>query len=350
MKTVYSPDHAKHWLRFEVSAGETKPCFEKPSRAEYVLAELKKRQLGEIIDAKNFDIKHVEKVHSSKYIKFLQTCWSQWEQEMGGDLDAVATVFSRPDLGHREPEMIEGKLGFYSADLSVGLGRDSWQAIKASANVALQAADLIVSGEQSAFALCRPAGHHASEALMAGYCYLNNAAIACEYLLGHGKQRVAVLDIDYHHGNGTQGIFYERRDVLFTSIHGNPEQEYPFYLGHADEVGKGEGEGFNLNCPLPLGSTDWPKYEKALNQCLQRIKEFDADVLVISLGVDTFIDDPISHFQLGETDFKKIGQLLASAVVPTLFVFEGGYAVKELGVNTVNVLESFEVERARVGI
>lgn len=342
MKTVYSPTHEKHWLRFEVSAGETKPCFEKPARAQYVLDEIYKRQLGEVIQPSSFNCTHITRVHSEKYLGFLKDCWQQWEQEMGSCLDAVATVFSRPSLGHREPENIEGKLGFYSADLSAGLGPDSWQAIKASAEVALHSADLILKGEHSAFGLCRPAGHHASHALMAGYCYLNNAAIASQYLLDKGKQRVAILDIDYHHGNGTQSLFYNRSDVLFASIHGDPEQEYPFYLGYADEKGEGEGLGYNINCPLPLGTTDWPRYQAALQYCLSKINSFDADVLVISLGVDTFIDDPISHFTLIADDFSKIGTMLSQAGLPTLFIFEGGYAVKDLGVNTVNVLEAFE--------
>lgn len=342
MKTVYSQDHYKHWLRFEVSAGETKPCFEKPARAQYVLDEINKRQLGEVIQPNTFHHEHLQKVHSEKYLNFLQHCWQQWEQEMGSCLDAVATVFSRPSLGHREPENIEGKLGFYSADLSAGLGPDSWQAIKFSADVALHAAELILQGEHSAFGLCRPAGHHASHALMAGYCYLNNAAIATEYLITKGKQRVAILDIDYHHGNGTQSLFYSRSDVLFTSIHGDPEQEYPFYLGYEDEQGEGDGLGFNVNCPLPLGSTDWPKYQAALQHCLNKIEDFNADVLVVSLGVDTFVDDPISHFKLTADDFSKIGAMLTQAGLPTLFIFEGGYAVEELGVNTVNVLETFE--------
>ena len=176
---------------------------------------------------------------------------------------------------------------------------------------------------------------------MGGYCFLNNAAVAAQVLRRQGAQRVAVLDVDYHHGNGTQSIFYDRADVLFVSIHGDPRTEYPFYLGHADETGEGEGEGFNLNLPLPAGTSaaDWMN---ALDIACTRIARYGADALVISLGLDAFEGDPISRFALASADFSRVGERLARLRLPTVFVLEGGYAASELGTNAVNVLDGFE--------
>jgi acetoin utilization deacetylase AcuC-like enzyme len=169
---------------------------------------------------------------------------------------------------------------------------------------------------------------------------LNNAALAAQHLRNAGIQKVAVLDVDYHHGNGTQAIFYDRPDVYFASIHGDPRTEYPFYLGHADETGSGAGLGANLNLPLPRG-TDYATWAQALETALAGIAQFGADALVVSLGMDTFEGDPISGFKLTTQDYLRLGERLARAGLPTVFVFEGGYAVDAVGVNAVNVLQGF---------
>jgi len=176
---------------------------------------------------------------------------------------------------------------------------------------------------------------------MGGYCYLNNAAIAAQAFLDQGHKKVAILDVDYHHGNGTQSIFYERSDVLFTSIHGHPEAEFPFFLGYEDELGEGAGEGFNFNYPLAAGS-GWDTWSAALEQACKEIESYGADIIVVSLGVDTFKDDPISQFKLDSPDYLAMGKRIAGLGKPTLFVMEGGYAVEEIGINAVNVLEGFE--------
>ena len=187
-------------------------------------------------------------------------------------------------------------------------------------------------------------GHHAGADFFGGYCFLNNAALAAQYLLdagkGAGMAKVAVLDIDYHHGNGTQAIFYDRPDVFFASIHGDPRTEYPFYLGHADERGTGAGLGTNLNLPLPRG-TGFDVWSLALDTALQAIEKSGVDALVVSLGMDTFVGDPISGFTLTSADYAAVGQRIAAAALPTAFVFEGGYAVAEVGINAANVLEGF---------
>jgi acetoin utilization deacetylase AcuC-like enzyme len=240
----------------------------------------------------------------------------------------------------RVPEFIDGKLGYYSLDAGVPITGGTWEAVQASADVALTGARALLDGAPAAFSLCRPPGHHAATAAMGGYCYLNNAAIAAQYLVDHGCSRVAILDVDYHHGNGTQEIFYTRRDMLFLSLHADPRVEYPYFLGHADERGAGPGVGFNHNYPLPHGTT-WDAYGPALHDACAKIASFGPDVLVVSLGVDTYEHDPISQFRLTTDDFPRIGAGIAACRCPTLFVMEGGYAVEDIGVNAVNVLTGF---------
>jgi len=197
----------------------------------------------------------------------------------------------------------------------------------------------LVQGERAVFALTRPPGHHAGADLFGGYCYLNNVAIAAQWLADQGM-RPAILDVDYHHGNGTQAIFYRRSDVLFVSVHADPSFAYPHFLGFADERGEGAGDGLNLNLPLPR-KTEWPAYAEALASALARIRDFAPDVLLVSLGLDTFEADPISRFKLRTEDYLRLGEALAALRLPTLFVFEGGYNLEHLAENTCNVLEGF---------
>ena len=178
-------------------------------------------------------------------------------------------------------------------------------------------------------------------AFMGGYCYINNAAVAAQWFRDQGAKRVAILDVDYHHGNGTQEIFYARDDVQVINLHGDPMTEYPFFLGHADERGAGAGEGFNLNYPMPSG-TAFDKWSEALEDGCQKLAAYAPDVVVVSLGVDTFEKDPISQFKLNSADYPKIGARIARLGLPTLFVMEGGYAVDEIGINAVGVLTGFE--------
>ena len=198
-----------------------------------------------------------------------------------------------------------------------------------------------MAGDRSAFSLCRPPGHHASHDQFGGYCFINNAAVAAQHLRDRGLRKVAVLDVDFHHGNGTQAIFYNRSDVLFLSLHGDPMHAFPHFLGHADEIGNGEGEGFNFNYTMPAG-TSFAEWNSSLVSAIDQIAKFGADAVIISLGVDTFERDPISFFKLTSPDFIKVGASIASLNLPTLFVMEGGYAVEEIGINTGNVLMGFK--------
>jgi acetoin utilization deacetylase AcuC-like enzyme len=199
---------------------------------------------------------------------------------------------------------------------------------------------MVLDGERTVFALCRPPGHHAGADYVGGYCYLNNAAIAAEAALAAGRSRVAILDIDYHHGNGTQDIFWARGDVLFVSIHADPSTDYPFFWGYADEVGEGEGEGATFNLPLPRG-TRMPQFAAALDAALDRVAHFAPDLLICSYGADTFAGDPISHFSIETRDYQEIGRRIAALNLPTLIVMEGGYAVDALGENVASFLTGF---------
>ena len=340
MITVYSDKHRLQNGRAELTDGVLQACFENPSRADHIYAAIKESKLGEIIQPTEFPIDILQRVHSKKYLDFLQTAWQQWT-EIHGDVDALPLIW--PVRGFRQiiPEYIDGKISYYAMDAGTPITAGTWQAVVIGANVTLTAQQLIANGESSAFALCRPPGHHASTDVYGGYCFINNAAVAAQKWIDDGMSKVAILDIDYHHGNGTQDIFYKRNDVLFVSIHADPKVEFPYFLGHADEKGEGVGDGFNLNLPLPFG-TKFETWNQALQQALCRIKQFGAETIVISLGVDTFINDPISEFQLETEDYLLIGKAISGLNLPTLFVMEGGYDVAEIGVNTVNVLKGFE--------
>jgi acetoin utilization deacetylase AcuC-like enzyme len=342
LKTVYTEEHRHHEGKFELIDGKFVPPFEMPRRAQIVIDRVKAARLGPILAPEEFGLEPVARVHDKDFLTFLQTAWDQWVQAHG-TYDALPLSWhtrgfrSNPPV----PETIDGRLGYYAIDAGTPITAGTWRAVAAAANVALTGARLVKAGDSAAFALCRPPGHHAGSDFFGGYCFLNNAAIAAHWLRDQGCKRVAILDIDYHHGNGTQEIFYRRADVLTISIHADPRQEFPFFLGFADEVGKGKGEGFHLNLPLRWGS-GWDAYEHALQTAMKKLQKYAPEVIVVSLGLDTFKEDPISKFGLEHEDYVRIGETIASARRPALFVMEGGYAVEALGVNTVNVLTGFE--------
>jgi acetoin utilization deacetylase AcuC-like enzyme len=340
MLTFYSDDHHLHHGRCELIDGELKPCFEMPSRAEHVLQRVQDRRLGEVRVPQDFGLAPIARIHTDAYLQFLQTAWARWSADGNPQSDLLPFTWPARTLRSKLPDDLHGQLGYYSFDGGAPITAGTWQAVYSSAQVALSAQQLISNGAGSAFALCRPPGHHAASDLMGGYCYLNNVAIAAQAFLDQGAARVAILDVDYHHGNGSQSIFYDRNDVFLTSIHGDPRFEYPFFLGYADECGEGAGIDCNLNLPLPAGS-DWSVWSAALESACQRIAAYGPDVLLVSLGVDTFKDDPISQFKLDSPDYLRMGQRIAALGKPTLFVMEGGYAVAEIGINAVNVLEGF---------
>lgn len=343
MITFFSTHHERHAPEYEFFRGGRVPCFEVPARGAFVRDELLAR--GHELRTPTHDSGPLlPRVHAGRYLAFLESAWSQWLE--ADPANAAVQPFPsvwpvrtlRSDV---EPADFTARLGLYSMDNGTPLVAGTWSAAKAAADAAASAAALVGSGTRSAFCATRPPGHHAGADFMGGYCFLNNAAVAAEALRAGGCDRVAILDVDYHHGNGTQSIFYRRSDVLFASIHGDPRTEYPFYLGHADETGEGPGDGFNLNLPLPPGTTA-DGWFSALEVACARIQEYAADALVVSLGLDTYAGDPISKFALRATDFRRLGARLAFPALPTVLLLEGGYATKELGVNAANVLDGFE--------
>lgn len=340
MRTIYTEDHHLQEGKAELIDGKLLPCFENPRRADLVIARVREVGLGEVLAPEEFDLAPLARVHARNFLDFLETAWDAWV-EAHGAYDALPLAWPVRGMSQREPEAIDGKLSYFSFDAGTPITAGTWRAARAAANVALSGGRRVAAGERAVFALCRPPGHHAARDYYGGYCFLNNAAIAAQAFRDEGAARVAILDIDYHHGNGTQSIFYDRGDVLFASLHGDPRQEFPYFLGYGDERGTGAGEGANRNYPLPWG-TGFDGWFAALEDAGRQIEGFGAEVLVVSLGVDTFKDDPISQFRLASDDYLRIGERIARLRLPTLFVMEGGYAVEAIGVNAVNVLSGFE--------
>jgi len=340
MQIIYSDRHRLHRGEREFFHGALVPSFEKPERAEVVLAALVARGMS-VGQPEAFSLAPIERVHAPRYLRFLERAWEMW-RSTGHEGDALPDVWPIRGFRHDiEPDDLMAQLGLYSFDTGTPLTAGTWTAARAAADVALTAQRRIAQGARAVFALTRPPGHHAGTDFFGGYCFINNAAVASQAFIDGGAQRVAIVDVDYHHGNGTQSIFYERADVLVQSIHGDPRTEYPYYLGHADETGVGAGAGFNRNYPLPAGSSAAVWFD-ALDAACRRVTDFGAEVVVVSLGVDTFVRDPISKFRLDTPDYLRLGSRLAALRRPTLFVFEGGYAVAEIGENVANVLSGFE--------
>jgi len=340
MKTIYSDAHRLHAPPLEFNYGDFGPAFETPRRAEIVLARVRETGLGEILPPDDLGLAAARRIHDAGLLEFIETTYGEWQRRYGESY-VIPTAWVAPGMRRKLPNQLRARLGYYCIDTSTSLTAGSWPAARAAVDVAVTAQRLVAQGERAAFALCRPPGHHAGSDFYGGYCFFNNAAIAAQAFIDGGAKRVAVLDVDFHHGNGTQEIFYRRGDVLFCSIHGHPEDEYPYFSGYEDETGAAAGEGFNANFPLRPGAA-WQNYQPALAAALKRIDSYGADAIVVSLGVDTFEHDPISHFKLRSEDYPRMGEMIAGARRPTLFVMEGGYAVEEIGLNTVNVLTGFE--------
>ena len=341
MITIHSEDHNLHCGLLDPRGDEWKLSAECPERANNVLQAIREQGFGTLMEPSTFGEDKLTRIHAPDYIQFLKDVWPAWLASDETASNARPDTFVGAGMRRADTECINGKLGRYSFDSTSPFVEGSWQAILTSANIALTGADLIKGGERRAFALCRPPGHHATVNYCGGYCYLNNAALATQSLLDGGAKKIAVIDVDYHHGNGTQSIFYGRNDVLTISLHADPRLEYPFFLGYADEPGEGEGHGFNINYPLPFG-TDWDKYEVALQDALSQVRRFEPDALVVALGLDTFAGDPTTYFDIATTDFLPMGAAIAALDLQTLVVLEGGYSVEHIGANTISFLTGIE--------
>ena len=335
MKLFFDDRQTAHAPLRELHNGEWVPFAENVERPRAIVAALADWQ-----PVRDFGSAPLLAVHDADYLAFLERAHHDW-LAVGRSGDAIGYTF--PVVRRRRLALgrIDAELGAYSYDAGTPIAAGTWQSAYWSAQAALTALDhLATSGDAHAFALCRPPGHHAGRDYMGGYCYLNNAAIAARAAQARGLGPVAILDIDYHHGNGTQDIFYADPDVYFASIHADPCTDYPFYWGHADERGEGAGEGANLNLPLPRG-TDGNSYRPALDTALAAIAGWGASFLIVSFGADTHSSDPISSFALEREDYGELAGAIAALGVPTLVLMEGGYAVGDLGLNVAAFLSGF---------
>jgi acetoin utilization deacetylase AcuC-like enzyme len=342
MIVFYSDAHLLHHPLFEVfDGGEIVPNFEVPERAERILTALQQSTWAQIHSPEDFGLEPILEVHEADYIAFLQTAFDEWmhtETEPHYEKSALLPATFPPGNWRHKPKTLLGRAGYFMNDLSVPITAGTYPAALASANCALSAAKTILREAKSSFALCRPPGHHAGKSSCAGYCYINNAAVAANWLSKRG--RTAILDIDYHAGNGTQDIFYERGDVLTISIHADPDHEYPYFCGYADETGLGAGLGFHRNFPLPAG-TDTASYLETLSAAVSLVRSFGAEYLVISAGMDLFDGDPLGKFRVTKSGIAQIGQEIAKLDLRTLISMEGGYNNAALGENIVTFLEAF---------
>ncbi len=341
MITIYSDDHNLHSGLLDPRGDTWGPSAECPDRANNVFKALSEQDSSEIIQPDHFDDEILLRIHDPDYLRFLKNVWQEWEASNEKGINARPDTFVGAGMRHADTECIAGKLGRYSFDATSPFVAGSWQAIRTSANVALTGAEIVKGGERMAFAACRPPGHHATTRCCGGYCYLNNNSLAAQSLLDGGAKKVAILDVDYHHGNGTQSIFYERSDVLTISLHADPKIEYPYFLGYADERGEGQGDGYNVNYPLPFG-TGWASYSVALANALDQVRRFAPDALVVALGLDTFAGDPTTFFEIATDEFQSMGALISTLNLPTLVVLEGGYSTEWIGLNTLRFLKGIE--------
>ena len=333
MKFVKTSDTKLHEPVFFVSRGQLTRSPERAERADMLSAAAERAGL-EAVTADPPDLAEVAYVHDSGYLDFLNIASQRWRELGHAGPEVVANMHpNRVDA--RRPRSIVGLAGWYMADAACPIGPSTFAVACNSASAASTGASRLLSGEPAIYALCRPPGHHAFADMAGGFCFLNNTAIAAEKLARAGR-RVAVLDIDVHHGNGTQAIFYDRDDVLTLSIHADPADYYPFYWGYADETGAGAGNGANVNIPLPVGAEDGPWLD-ALSHALGLIDGRGRDTLVVALGLDARADDPLEGMRISPRGFERAGGLIGEAGMPTLLVQEGGYPSQSLG----STLEAF---------
>jgi acetoin utilization deacetylase AcuC-like enzyme len=339
MITLFDNIQRSHAPETFLVAGRPQPIPEKPVRIDLLMKGVS--YVGsQVVTPPPITLDTVALVHDRRYLDFLQnlrTRWSRLPEPSDIPLPNVYAIQreSLPPIGY--PEAVVGQAGYHLGDGACPVTETTLAAALGSAACAVEGANRVMSGERLVYALCRPPGHHAASDLAAGFCFFNNAALAAEVLTRAGK-RVAILDIDVHHGNGTEAIFYDRADVLTVSIHCHPKRFYPFFWGYAEELGRGAGEGFNLNLPLERG-TEIGSYMQALEIALQRISDFAPTHLVLAAGLDIAIDDPFKAFSIRTEDFAQIGARIAELRLPILAVQEGGYPSDSLGDNLAALLK-----------
>lgn len=329
MRSFHSPDQARHAPRFFLVRGQVKQNFEIPARADSLLAGLQALGMAPELAPPATEAQ-LQAVHRADYLAFLRDIGPAWAALPDTGPEAVANIFPHPDAiasGARKPAGIVGQVGWYTADAACPIGPHTWEASIAAAGLALAAAAEAAAG-RTAYALCRPPGHHTYAARAGGHCFINNAALAAEALRAAGARKVAVLDIDSHHGNGTQGIFWDRADVLTVSVHADPNGYYPWFTGYAEETGG--APGCNLNLPLALGSGD-EAWLAAVAEGIERIRGFGAEALVVSLGFDASEHEPLAALRVTADGFARAGAMIRALNLPSAIIQEGGYSVEWLG-------------------
>ena len=340
MIVVYNELQSEHAPQSFLMRGQLGQSPETPARADAFLAAARQRG-DQVVQPDDVGLAPISAVHAPDYLDFLESAWREW-QDISGSAEVIPNVHpARPASG--VPRSIVGRAGMYQADTACPIGEHTYAAAVGAAHSAIHAAAVVHHGEPVAYALVRPPGHHAFADMAGGFCFLNNTAIAADWLTRHGR-RVAILDVDVHHGNGTQAIFYDRRDVFHVSLHADPSFYYPFYWGYADERGTAGGTGFNLNIPLPQ-STDDDDYMVALEDAKSAIRRFAPDVIVVALGLDTFAGDPLRGMRISTAGFARIGASIAALGLPAVLVQEGGYPCVELGDNLASFLEGYDAGR-----
>ena len=338
MQVVFSDAHLKHAPETFLVAGTWVPYPESPARAEALKAAAEAAGHS-LIAADGFGPGPRAAVHAPDYLRFLETAHGRWTRTPGAAPFVVPNAHPGRHMAGR-PEGVVGQAGYYMADTSAPMSAATWPAAVAAADVATHAAELVLAGTPAAYGLARPPGHHAFRDMAGGFCFLNNTAIAAQRLVER-LGRVAVLDVDVHHGNGTQGIFYERPDVFTISIHADPARFYPFFSGYGNERGAGPGLGANLNLPLEKGSGD-DAVLAALERGIEALRAFAPEALVVALGFDAYVGDPFAGFAVTTGGFGAIGARVGALDLPTVLIQEGGYNVDDLGANLTTFLAGFE--------
>jgi acetoin utilization deacetylase AcuC-like enzyme len=343
MLAVHHPDLLLHDPQQVFFKGRFMPHWDQPERCRIFLEVLKGRR-DEIVVAPDAGLEPITAVHDAAYVAFLQTAWDRWHALPDAGEQAIPNVHPTHRM-NRMPADVLGQLGWYSNSTSCPITEHTWRSAQASAHAAVHAARLLAEGQcKTVYALCRPPGHHAYRDLMSGVCYLNNAAIAAEILAKRGG-RVAIFDIDVHHGNGTQAIFWTRPDVLYVSIHIDPMLSAPYYAGHADEVGEGAGRGFNRNFPLPWATSDAVFLEQVV-KALAEVQRFGPAALVLSLGFDASEHETAPTFRVSIKGFAETAARISRLGLPTALIQEGGYLNPHLADNLRAFLRGFELQES----
>ncbi|MEZ5834594.1 MAG: histone deacetylase family protein [Geminicoccaceae bacterium] len=338
MKAVFDDRQRVHDPKHFMANGVILPNPEQPARIDVLKAGA--QAAGCTLESpRDAGLGPLAALHTAEYLAFLENIYTRWRRIPNAGAEVIPNIHParRSDS---YPKSAVGQAGYHQADTACPIAEGTWQAAYWSAQTAISGADLVAGGERGVYALSRPPGHHAFGDLAGGFCFLNNSGIAAERLRAAGL-RPAIVDVDVHHGNGTQGIFYNRDDVLTVSIHADPARFYPFFWGHAHERGEGRGLGYNLNLPLARGTADGT-YLETLAVALDRAAKFGADVLVIALGLDASVDDPFQGLAVTRDGFTRIGAAIARTRLPVLFVQEGGYLSDSLGENLTCTLSGFQ--------